>query len=100
MLLIRCPHCGERPEVEFRHGGEAHVARPEDPSTLDDAAWAGFLYMRANPKGWHFERWRHEHGCGRFFNAVRHTVSDRIAMTYRSGEKRPDLAAIPGTDRP
>ena len=100
MLLIRCPHCGERPEVEFRHGGEAHVARPEDPSTLDDAAWAGFLYMRANPKGWHFERWRHEHGCGRFFNAVRHTVSDRIVLTYRSGEKRPDLAAIPGTDRP
>ena len=100
MLLIRCPHCGERPEVEFRHGGEAHVARPADPSTLDDEAWAGFLYMRANPKGWHFERWRHEHGCGRFFNAVRHTVSDRIVHTYRSGEPRPDLAAIPGADRP
>jgi len=93
MLRITCPHCGERPEIEFRYGGEAHVARPADPSTLDDAAWAEFLYMRTNPKGWHFERWRHEHGCGRFFNAVRHTVSDRIVATYRTGEKRPALPA-------
>jgi sarcosine oxidase subunit delta len=100
MLLIRCPYCGERPEIEFRYGGEAHVARPADPAALDDAAWAEFLYMRANPKGWHAERWRHEHGCGRFFNAIRHTVSDRIVATYRAGEKRPDPASIPGMDAP
>ena len=25
MLLIDCPHCGPRNEVEFRYGGEAHV---------------------------------------------------------------------------
>lgn len=100
MLLITCPHCGARPEIEFRYGGEAHVARPADPSTLDDAAWAEFLYMRENPKGWHAERWRHEHGCGRFFNAIRHTVSDRIVVTYRAGQKRPDPATIPGMDAP
>src|SRR5215217_3661181 len=29
MLLIPCPYCGEdRPEIEFRNGGEAHIARP------------------------------------------------------------------------
>ena len=95
MLRIPCPHCGERPEIEFRYGGEAHVARPADPSTQDDAAWSGFLYLRANPKGWHYERWRHEHGCGRFFNAVRHTVSDRIVMTYKAGEPRPPLPQEP-----
>jgi sarcosine oxidase subunit delta len=100
MLLITCPHCGARPEIEFRYGGEAHVARPADPATLDDAAWAEFLYMRSNPKGWHAERWRHEHGCGRFFNAIRHTVSDRIVVTYRAGAARPDLATIPGLDTP
>ncbi len=94
MLLIRCPHCGERPELEFRYGGEAHVARPADPALLDDQGWADFLYMRGNPKGWHAERWRHEHGCGRFFNAVRHTVSDRIVATYKSGEPRPDIASL------
>ena len=26
MLLVPCPYCGPRPEVEFRCGGEAHVA--------------------------------------------------------------------------
>ena len=28
MLLITCPYCGERPELEFRNMGEAHIARP------------------------------------------------------------------------
>ena len=28
-------------------------------------------------------------GCGRFFNAVRDTVSDKILMTYKAGESRP-----------
>ena len=86
MLLIACPWCGTRPENEFRYGGEAHIARPRDPGSVDDAAWADFLYMRSNPKGEHAERWRHIHGCGRFFNCVRDTVSDRIRATYRPGE--------------
>jgi sarcosine oxidase, subunit delta len=100
MLLIACPYCGEdRPEIEFRNGGEAHVARPADPSSRTDDEWADYLYMRKNPKGVHFERWRHVHGCGRFFNAVRHTVSDRILMTYKAGEPRPDPSAISGLER-
>ncbi len=85
MLLIPCPHCGTRPENEFRYSGEAHIARPTDPATLDDTAWAEFLYMRRNPKGRHFERWRHIHGCGRFFNCIRDTVTDRIERTYPAG---------------
>ena len=89
MLLIHCPWCGPRPELEFRYGGEAHIARPADPNVITDAAWADYLYMRSNPKGSHHERWRHLHGCGRFFNCVRDTVSDRIAKTYKPGEKRP-----------
>jgi sarcosine oxidase subunit delta len=56
---------------------------------LDDAAWTDFLYMRSNPKGRHTERWRHNHGCGRVFNCVRDTVSDRIAATYGLGEMPP-----------
>ena len=90
MLLIHCPHCGPRPETEFRGGGEAHVARPVDPARLDDAQWAEFLFFRTNPKGLHAERWLHAHGCQRWFNALRDTVSDRILATYRSGEPRPD----------
>lgn len=90
MLLIACPWCGARPENEFRYGGEAHIARPRDAGSLDDQEWAEFLYMRTNPRGVHYERWRHIHGCGRFFNCVRDTVSDRILATYRPGEPKPD----------
>ncbi len=89
MLLIACPWCGTRPENEFRYCGEAHIVRPRDPGSADDAAWANFLYMRSNPKGEHAERWRHIHGCGRFFNCVRDTVTDRIRVTYRPGESAP-----------
>lgn len=95
MLLIRCPYCEmDRPELEFRHGGEAHVARPLDPSSQTDAEWEAFLYLRTNPKGLHVERWRHTSGCGRFFNAVRHTVTDRFLATYKAGEKKPDLEKL------
>ncbi|HCW69882.1 MAG TPA: sarcosine oxidase subunit delta, partial [Thalassospira lucentensis] len=45
-------------------------------------------------KGPHFERWRHAHGCGRFFNAVRDTVSDRFLTTYKADATRPDLAVL------
>ena len=101
MLLIRCPYCEmDRPELEFRYGGEAHVARAQDPSALSDEAWADFLYMRSNPKGLHAERWRHANGCGRFFNAVRHTVSDRILVTYKAGESKPDLDRLVPGSRP
>ena len=43
--------------------------------------------MRKNPRGLHAERWIHQHGCGRWFNAIRDTVSDRFVETYPMGEK-------------
>lgn len=94
MLLIECPYCREaRPEIEFRYAGEAHLARPEAAGTTD-REFAEFLYMRANPKGLHIERWRHTNGCGRYFNAVRHTVSDVFVTVYKAGEPRPDLTKL------
>ena len=92
MLLIACPFCGERPEIEFSYGGQAHLARPPDPATASDEQWASFLYLRDNPKGVHAERWRHLHGCGRFFNALRDTASDLFVATYRIDEPRPEPA--------
>lgn len=97
MLLIRCPYCeAERPEVEFTYAGEAHIARPADPSQLSDEAWRDFLFTRSNPRGLHYERWRHQHGCGRFFNAVRHTVSDKFLTTYKAGLPQPNEAEFEG----
>lgn len=91
MLLIRCPWCGPRDEVEFHYGGEAHVVRPERPEALTDAEWADYLFMRNNPKGWFRERWVHSHGCRRWFNAIRHTVTHEFAATYRPDEAQPPL---------
>jgi len=93
MLLITCPHCGPRPELEFRYGGEAHVARPADPSALDDQAWSEFLFVRNNPKGLYAERWNHAHGCQRWFNALRDTHTDKFVTTYPAGAPRPARAA-------
>jgi heterotetrameric sarcosine oxidase delta subunit len=92
MLLITCPYCGPRPEIEFRYGHEAHIGRPESPDALSDREWAEFLFMRTNTKGWHRERWVHVAGCRRWFNAIRSTTSHEIAATYRVGEK----PALPG----
>jgi sarcosine oxidase subunit delta len=91
MLLIDCPWCGRRPEIEFRHAGEAHIRRPVGPE-ISDTQWEAFLYKRANEKGLIAERWRHVHGCGRFFNALRHSVTDVFVATYKPGEPRPELA--------
>lgn len=91
MLLINCPWCGERPELEFTYAGEAHRIRPQDPAALDDAEWAEYLYARSNRAGVHAERWRHSHGCAQFFNALRDTINDRFLATYKIGEKQPDL---------
>jgi sarcosine oxidase subunit delta len=98
MLLIPCPYCRmERPELEFHYGGEAHVVRPANPGVVNDADWAEFLYFRSNPKGVLAERWRHISGCGRFFNCLRDTVSDRFLAVYKAGDSRPELGA--GTTR-
>ena len=100
MLLIHCPYCEETlPEAEFTYAGQAHIARPANPSETTDAEWRDFLFIRANARGPHYERWRHFHGCGRFFNAVRDTVSDRFLTTYRIDAPRPDLETLKGASK-
>jgi sarcosine oxidase subunit delta len=92
MLLIKCPYCGERPELEFHCGGEAHIARPHDPMSVPDQEWAEYLFYRENAKGVLAERWHHSHGCQRWFNMLRDSVSDRVIETYEMGMPRPASA--------
>ena len=89
MLLISCTWCGKREELEFSYGGQAHIAYPKDPQALTDAEWAEFLFMRDNPKGMLLERWVHTHGCRRWFNVARHTVTHEINAVYKPGEAPP-----------
>ena len=95
MLLIPCPWCGDRDETEFSYGGEAHITRPKEPEKLSDAEWADYVFMRPNSKGILLERWVHTHGCRRWFNAARDTVTYKIHAVYKMGEKPP---RVPKTD--
>ncbi len=93
MFLIPGPWCGERSQEEFVCRGEADIARPAEPDRLSDAEWADYLFMRSNPQGPHAERWLHRHGCRRWFNLIRDTVSDRILAVYKPGERRPPVGS-------
>lgn len=91
MLLIHCPHCGPRDEVEFACGGESHIARPGPPETVSDAQWAQYLFFRRNVKGISYERWLHRYGCGQWFHLARDTVTHAIRATYAMTDARPEL---------
>lgn len=81
MLLLTCPYCGaECAETELAPGGEAHLKR-EAPGSAD-GDFADYLFYRKNPKGVHFERWRHAFGCGKWFHAARCTVTLEVFGTY------------------
>ena len=90
MFVIKCPYCGERDQTEFSCHGESHIARPENPNDVSDKEWGEYLFFRSNPKGMHYERWTHDHGCRQWFNVQRHTVTDKIIQTYKMGEAKPE----------
>jgi heterotetrameric sarcosine oxidase delta subunit len=77
-VLIPCPWCGDREDVEFTYGGAAEVAYPADPESADDARWARFVFFRPNRKGEMAEHWVHTAGCRRSFTLTRDTVTHKI----------------------
>ena len=87
MLRITCPWCGPRAEIEFTYGGEGGIMRPLDSDQMTDEQWGDYLFMRKNIKGIHHEQWRHSSGCGKWFNALRNTVSYRFDATWKIGEE-------------
>lgn len=91
MLLINCPWCGQREQAEFSCHGQAHIERPKKPDQLSDEQWGDYVFFRDNPEGIHYERWVHVHGCRRWFNAVRNTITDEFLSTYKPGEPAPEL---------
>lgn len=81
MLILTCPVCGvTAEETEFHGGGEAHLKRFGPGATEED--FEGYLFMRENPRGVHFERWRHAYGCGKWFHAARDTATLEVFGTY------------------
>jgi heterotetrameric sarcosine oxidase delta subunit len=94
MLLIPCPWCGPRNQIEFTYGGDATVQEP--PSDAPDSAWFAYVYLRDNPKGPHDELWLHGGGCRSWFKVRRDTRTHDILASAPIGE---DLAAVAGAAR-
>ena len=97
MMLIPCPWCGPRNQVEFSYGGDATLRRPA--SDAPGAAWIDYVYMRDNPCGPHDELWYHGAGCRSWFKVRRDTRTHEILGSAPASES---LAAPPvarGTTR-
>jgi sarcosine oxidase subunit delta len=93
MLRLTCPICDvDGEETEFHPGGEAHITR-EGPGS-SDADFAAYLFYRKNPKGVHFERWRHAFGCGKWFHVARCTATLEVFGSYRADTSGPTEAIL------
>jgi len=93
VLVLTCPCCGvTAEETEFQGGGEAHLKRfgPGSP----DEAYESYMFNRKNPRGVHFERWRHAYGCGKWFLAARDTVTLEVLATYSAQTPAPPPKVI------
>lgn len=101
MLILECPYCGVKAEeTELAAGGEAHLKRYGPGSS--DEEFEAYMFARKNPKGVHFERWRHSFGCGKWFLAARDTNTLEVFGTYLAQSKEPpaDLQAKIKAKRP
>ena len=88
MLTLHCPYCDtQTDETELAPGGQAHLKRFGPGSGDDD--FEGYLFLRDNPKGVHFERWRHSYGCGKWFLAARCTNTLEVFGTYSAQTTEP-----------
>ncbi|WP_095589025.1 sarcosine oxidase subunit delta [Actibacterium ureilyticum] len=88
MLILTCPYCGvSGEETEFHGGGEAHLKRFGPGAS--EADFESYLFHRENPKGVHFERWRHVNGCGKWFIAARDTATLQVFGTYPAQTTEP-----------
>lgn len=93
MLILTCPYCGvAADETELHAGGEAHISRAGPDAS--DADLQAYLFERKNPKGVHFERWRHAYGCGKWFHAARCTVTNEVFGTYPAQTTEPPKELI------
>ena len=88
MLRFKCPYCEvEVDETELTPGGEAHLTRMGPGSS--DQKFYNYLFERKNPRGIHFEKWLHSHGCGKWFHVARSTTTMQIFGTYSAQETNP-----------
>jgi methylglutamate dehydrogenase subunit B len=91
MLLIPCPWCGPRNQLEFTYGGDATVKRPSADAPME--TWLEFVYLRDNPRGPHEELWQHSAGCRQWFKVRRDTRTHDILASGHVDEALPGASA-------
>ena len=82
MLLIACPHCGPRAQVEFTY--ERTVDSVVEPAAPADEAIER-LFTRANPRSIDGEIWRHSFGCRAWLVMTRHRTTHEIVAVRAAG---------------
>ena len=98
MLILTCPCCDvTAEETEFHAGGEAHLKRFGPGS--QDVDFEAYLFQRKNPRGVHFERWRHVYGCGKWFHAARCTQTLEVFGTYSAQTTEPPAEILDIIDK-
>ena len=90
MLLIPCPWCGPRNQVEFTYGGDATLRRP--PPDAAESAWVDYVYLRDNPCGPHDELWYHGAGCRSWLKVRRNTRTHDIIASAPVHQRLDDAA--------
>ncbi|MCY4446312.1 MAG: sarcosine oxidase subunit delta [Rhodobacteraceae bacterium] len=93
MLKLKCPYCQvEADETELTNHGEAHIVR-KGPGTSDEE-FEAYMFLRDNPRGIIFERWRHAMGCGKWFHVARCTNTLEVFGTYSAQTLKPPKRII------
>ncbi len=93
MLILTCPYCGiQADETDLHPGGEAHILRHGAGASEGD--FEAYLFHKKNPRGVHFERWRHVFGCGKWFHAARNTMTLEVYGTYEAQTLEPPKILI------
>ena len=87
IVIITCPHCGPRDSSEFYFRGEAAPVRPEYEA--GPAAFADYVYGRANLAGVGNEHWYHAAGCRHWLLVERDTRTHAVHSVKLSGTARP-----------
>src|SRR5437773_9677352 len=87
MMLITCPWCGPRNQIEFTYGGDATLRRPAPDAS--ESAWVDYGYLRETPCGPPDELWYHGAGCHCWFNAQRDTRTHQILASVSIDQPLP-----------
>ena len=96
MLLIPCPWCGPRNQVEFTYGGDATLRRPAPDAP--ESAWIDYVYLRDNPCGPHDELWYHGAGCRSWFKIRRNTRTHDVLASAPVGDPLRGASSPTGSD--